>query len=132
MLSRKQLLGGATVKTGVVEISGGEIGIRAFNGAERVEFLEKATGELTDVESDYQAQIVCKCAIDEEGEPVFRADDVESIFTAIDGESLQKIVLAILDLSGLTADSAEELEKNSQSELSVVPGSDSQRQSAAQ
>lgn len=132
MLSRKQLLGGATVKTDVVKIHGGEIGIRAFNGAERVEFLQKASGDMAAVEDDYQAQIVCKCAIDEEGEPIFKEGDTEALFQAIDGDSLQKVVLAILDLSGLTAGSAEDLEKNSLSELSVVTGSDSPKQSAAQ
>lgn len=132
MLSRKQLLSGASVKTGVVKIHGGEIGIREFNGAERVDFLTTATDETVAVDMTYQAKIVCNCAIDKDGDRIFKDGDVDSVFSELGGEALQDIVLAVLALSGLTTDAAEELEKNSEGGLSVVDGSDSPKRLAAQ
>jgi hypothetical protein len=131
MLNRNDLLGKATLKRSIVDIGIGQVGIREMNGEEREEFLQLISGSEVSVEPGMQAKLVRYCAIDEDGDSIFTESDHEKI-NEMGGQTLEKIVLAIMDLSGITSDSSEELEKNSSGELSVVPGSDSPKQSVAQ
>ena len=131
MLSRKELLGKATVKRGEVMISTGVVGIREMNGAERDQYLAMMTESHFEIPAGLQAKLVRWCVIDENGDSLFTEDDDEHI-NQMGGQDLQAIVLAVMGLSGLTEDSVEELEGNSPGELSAVPGSSSPKQSVAQ
>ena len=131
MLGRKDLLGKATVKRSTVKISTGEVGIREMNGAERDIYLGLMTESNFEIPPGLQAKLVSWCVVDENGDSIFSADD-ENDINQMGGHDLQTIVLAVMNLSGLTEDSVEDLEGNSSGELSAVPGSNSPKLSAAQ
>lgn len=131
MLGRDQLLGKATLKRSSVEIELGEVGIRELNGREREEVLEMFVGSTAAITPGMQAKLARWCVVDENLDPVFQDGDEDQI-NAMSGRSLETISLAVLRLSGLTEDSAEDLEKNLPGEPSVGSGSGSPRLSAAQ
>lgn len=128
MLSRDQLLGLA--KTKAVHFEDGSVSVRELSGRQREIYLEKMTeGGFLNLPPGLQAQLACWCVVDEHGKRIFDDTDLDSI-NDMSGTRLQEIVLAILDVSGLTVESVENLEKNSESESSVEAGSDSQKLSA--
>lgn len=132
MLSKEQLLGRSVMKTVKVDLDRDFVMVRELSGVEREKYLDmmSESGYVT-LPKGLQQELACWCVVDENGERVFNDDDVERI-GQMSGSSLQKISLAILRVSGLTDDGVGELEKNSEGDLSAVPGSDSPKLSAAQ
>lgn len=110
----------------------GDLGIVELNGRERDEVLRgiTAAGREGEVPEGLQFRIVRWCVVDENREPLFTAEDDEGIGN-MSGSLIEKIVLAVLDLSGITEEGQEELGKNSESDPSDGAGSGSQKPLAA-
>lgn len=130
MLTRAELLGKYTIRTSSVHLPIGEVGIRELNGAEREQVFTmlSGAGELA-ISPGMQAKVAAWCVVDENLDAIFDAADEERI-NAMGGAALEKIVLAVLALSGISDEGAEAIEKNSSSEPSGVTGSGSRKVSA--
>lgn len=131
MLSRAELLSKKTLKHSTVKIALGEVGIRELNGREREDVFALLAGAELAITPGMQSKVALWCVVDENLDPVFEPGDEEKI-NAMGGKALEAIVLGVLALSGMTDASAEEIEKNSDSEPSGVTGSGSLKLSAAQ
>lgn len=132
MLTKRELLSKSMLRTVDVKLPAGVVTVREMNGAEREECLKRLTGATLVVDPGIQAQIACWCIVDENKDPVFEPGDVEAINTTMSGTALESIVLAALEISGLTGDAADDLAGNSEGGLSDVSGSSSPKLSAAQ
>lgn len=121
MLGRVDLLGKKTVKRDTVTISIGEVGIREMTGSEREKFMEFVSESEAQLPAGLQAMLVQWCAVDQNGDQLFDERDKDAI-SQMGGSDIEKIVLSILDLSGLSEKSVEDIKGNSTGDLNVVPG----------
>lgn len=120
LLTREQILGATDIITEVVPVPewGGEVLVRSLSGAERDRFeasIVDVRGKRRSVNLlNVRARLVALAIVDESGQQVFRAGDVEAL-GAKSAAALSRVFDAAQRLSGLSDDDVEELEKNSRS-----------------
>lgn len=120
LLTREQILGATDIITEVVPVPewGGEVLVRSLSGAERDRFeasIVDVRGKRRSVNLlNVRARLVALAIVDESGQQVFRAGDVEAL-GAKSAAALSRVFDAAQRLSGLSDDDVEELKKNSRS-----------------
>lgn len=120
LLTREQILGATDIITELVPVPewGGEVLVRGLSGAERDRFeasIVDVRGKRRSVNLlNVRARLVALAIVDESGQRVFRAGDVEAL-GAKSAAALSRVFDAAQRLSGLSDDDVEELEKNSRS-----------------
>lgn len=117
-LDRAAILGKTTLQTEMVDVPewGGQVEVRELTGAERDAweggFLAPGT---QDVKDDFmvnaRARLVVLAAIDDDGNQLFTADDMEAL-GQLSGAALSRVFFVATRLSGLNKDDLDELEKN--------------------
>lgn len=121
LLKRSEILAVDDLKTETVSVPewGGEVMVRSLTGAERDYFessIVSLDGKKTKTDlSNVRAKLVVVSCVDENGDSLFTAEDVEALGEK-SASALQRVFEVAQHLSGLTAADVEELAKNS------VPG----------
>ena len=99
---------------------GGAVIVRSLSGAERDKFessLIEGRGKDRKVNTDNtRARFAAMVMIDQNGNKLFKPGDVAALGNK-SAAALERVYEAGLRLSGMTADEAEELEGNSESEV---------------
>ena len=92
---------------------GGEIRIGRMNGTARDKWEKfvRALDKRSETEDNYRAMIVASCVIDEEGNPLFSALDLEAI-GRLPHNVLDQIIEAYQRLNGLQDQDVKEALKN--------------------
>jgi len=131
MLSRNEIINAKDCKTTQIDIPewGGAIYLRKWTGKDRSMFWSKsiraseAGAEVNwDTLFDNQVLVVAMSLCDEEGNKLFTTSDEDlAILSAKDGDVLQRLYTASIELNGMTAKSTEEAAKN----LSAIQKDDS-------
>lgn len=120
LLTKQQILDAEDIKTETVLVPewGGEVLVRGLSGAERDMFedrIVKREGKSTRVIlKDVRAKLAALCMVDEDGHRVFSDAEVAAL-TKKSAAGLQRVWEAARNLSGMTDEDVEELEKNSES-----------------
>lgn len=91
-LTREQLLTGGRLRTAVVEVDGGTVGVRGLTRAEAL--LVRGRGDTPDVQ---EPAIVLYGLCDPQLDPA----GVKELFDVLSAGDVQAIVAAITDLSGM-------------------------------
>ena len=118
LLTREQIKATNDIETRTVEVPewGGSVTVRSMTGKQRDAFeasFVQRTGKKTRVElHDIRAKLVAECAVDEHGNRLFTLDDVIWL-TEKSAAALERLAEAARDVSGMTDDDLEELQKNS-------------------
>jgi len=112
-MSTRDLLRASKPKVHPVEISIGKVHIRALTGSGRAAYLDLVAKYEPKAAPTHEIAILCLCH--ETGQLEFDLEKPEDIADVanMDGEDLQKIVLKLFEVSGLSKASAEAAEKNS-------------------
>ena len=117
ILNREQILAANDVKTKVVEVPewGGSVIVRGLTSLERDKALARIMNDNNQVDlnrlGELRVMIAAMAIIDEQGNPLFTEKDV----TALGQKSwsaIERISDAVLEISGLTQNALEQLEKN--------------------
>ena len=109
------------------------VGILELTGKQREIVANEtmsAAGKNMILPEGMQAKILRWCVVGDDKKPLFNAEDEDDI-AAMGGSTVEKLILAIFELSGLTESSMDDLAKNSESDLNAGPGSASQKSLAA-
>ncbi len=119
-LTRDQILAAPDVEVRPVEVPewGGTVYVRTLSGAQAEAY--HAMIREGETASNVRAKLVACAACDEQGNPLFSADDVEALGTR-SFRALDRVFEAALELNALGAAGAEAEEKNSE----TTPPSDS-------
>lgn len=115
VLSRDEILSVEDLRVRTVDVPewGGQVLVRELSAAER----DDLEGETIAIENESEksrnlrARIVVRCVVDEKGERVFGDKDAELVGRK-SGAAVDRIFQVASELSGLSKDSAETLEKN--------------------
>jgi hypothetical protein len=117
MLTREQILQANDLPTQEVPVPewGGSVLVRGLTGKERDEFemsMIQMTGPSVELRmQNARARLVALGCIDEQGNRLFTAKDVEAL-SRKSGAALDRVYSAIQKLSGLSADDMKELTAN--------------------
>lgn len=107
---------------------GGDVRLRTMSGAERDSFELEYQGTNR---ANIRARLIAKCAVDENGKPIFSDKDVAKL-----GQQsalvLDRLFEAACELNGLGDHDVEEMEKNSAAALDGGSTSESPRPSERQ
>lgn len=112
-MSTRDLLKAAKPKVHPVEISIGTVHVRALTGGGRAAYLDLVAKYEPKPVPTHEIAILGLCH--ENGQHEFelsKPDDVSDV-AGMDGDDLQKIVLKLFEVSGLSKESAEAAEKKS-------------------
>jgi len=90
----------------------GYVRVSALTARDRDKLEEQLAGSKPDW-SNFRARWAVRCMIDEKGNRLFRDDDAKAL-GAKSGRAVQTVFSAIQRLSGLTDESVEEMEGNSE------------------
>ncbi len=117
ILNREQILAANDVKTKVVEVPewGGSVIVRGLTSLERDKALARIMNDNNQIDlnrlGELRVMIAAMAIIDEQGNALFTEKDV----TALGQKSwsaIERISDAVLEISGLTQNALEQLEKN--------------------
>ena len=114
LLNRNQILEVKDIKTEIVEVPewGGSVLVKLLTGTERDQFEASVIDDKGKFKKDnVRAKLVLKCAVDEEGKPLFQAADLEAI-GAKSAAALDRIFSVAQKLNRMGAQDLEELAKN--------------------
>jgi hypothetical protein len=109
LLKREAILAANDVEVRDVEVPewGGAIRVRSMTVAERNEFAARA-GKESNI--SVGTWLVSRLAIDEEGNPVFKPEDVAAL-EAKNAKALDRLVSAVLQLNSVDEKKVDEAEK---------------------
>lgn len=119
-LTRDQILNANDLDRELVHVPewGGKLYVRAMTGAERDKFEASviSTNKRGQTESNFanlRARLVALCAVDEDGEALFRPTDIAALGRK-SARALQRVYDAAQRLNGMSSDDMEELAGNSE------------------
>jgi hypothetical protein len=122
LLTRKFILDQKELKRVLVEVPewGGSVWVREMTGKERDEYEGglmriHRQGKKTQITPNFtnsKARMASMCVVDENGKQVFSASDVGRL-GELSSKALNRIVDVAQELSGITEEDLEDLEKNS-------------------
>jgi len=122
ILTRQDIVDAQDIETETVEVAewGGAVMVRAMSGAERDQFqrslmVVRADGKRETTMVNLQAKLVAMCAIDEQGNLLFGADEVDHLAKK-SASAIERVFTVAQRLNGLAPDDLETAAKNS------VPG----------
>jgi hypothetical protein len=112
-MSTRDVLRKSKPKVAAVEISSGQVFVRALSGAGRSAYMDLVKSADPNAPAVHRIAALGLC--EEDGALVYRVDDEAAIkeLGESDGDDLQKIALKLFEISGLASKSVEEAEKNS-------------------
>lgn len=117
-VTRDQVLSAADIQTEAVDVPewGGTILVRGLTGAQRDELERfsvdvKGNGRISLKLANYRAKLVSLAAVDEDGQPLFTAADVEALGKK-SGVALDRVAEVAARLSGLSSGNVEDATKN--------------------
>ena len=109
MLSKEDILSAKDLKTKDVEVPewGGAVRVRTMTGADRMKFqhLVSAKGKK---ESGVIEALLIAAVVDDNGEPLFSADDLAALQSK-STKAIQRVFEAAAELNGLTDKSIDDL-----------------------
>lgn len=117
ILNREQILAANDVKTRVVEVPewGGSVIVRGLTSLERDRAIARMMNDKNQVDlnrlGEFRVMIAAMAMIDEQGNPLFTEKDVD-LLGKKSWSAIERISDAVLELSGMTQASLEQLEKN--------------------
>lgn len=125
LLTKEQILKAPDLQIEKVEVPewGGHIFVRGMTGTERDDWEQEITPNSAEQEvlkkdkskkhiiSQFRSRVVCRCACDEKGSPLFTKEDVE-VLGKKSALALDKVFSTAKRLSGIGAEEQEEVEKN--------------------
>lgn len=135
LLTKQAILNAADLRTEDVSVPewGGTVRARTLTGAERDAFESSMTvmvkGERQPNVRNLRARLVAACLVDEGGARLFDDGEVASL-GGKSAAALDRVFSICQRLNGFTAADVEDMEKNSASDQSAEPGSDSPAVSA--
>lgn len=134
LLTRDQVFAADDTQYVVVPVPewGGEIRLKSLSGAERDAFEQSSLSAEVEVGPDgesrrkvdlanIRAKLVAACAVDESGQRMFTADDIEALGRR-NGAALDRLKTAAEKLSKLRKKDLEELVKNSAAPAAPATG----------
>jgi hypothetical protein len=128
VLSKAEILTADDLRVERVAVAewGGQVVIRTMTGAQREQFLNYVTPDAEGKRNykHFNSALVCLCAIDETGHPLFTMEDVASLADK-HWRALETVAEACLALNALRADDLEEAKKNSSADPSAASSSPS-------
>jgi hypothetical protein len=136
LLGRDAILKATALPTEDVYVPfwGGTVRLRGLTGKGRDEYeasnMVWRDGRAYPDTANTRAKLVARCAVDEEGEPLFTQQDADAL-GELPGRELNLLWERALALSGLTEEDAEELAGNSPAAPSGGSTSGSRSRSAA-
>ncbi|KAI3591656.1 hypothetical protein D9X30_3481 [Cupriavidus sp. U2] len=132
ILSKKAILEAADLETKDVEVPewGGSVRVAVMSGRDRDEYYARQ-GEGKLPYSLFSASILVATVVDEDGKPLFTAEDIDPL-RAKSQAAMDRVLAVALKINGLGPGAIEEAEKNSDAAPSGDSGSASQLSSAAQ
>jgi CO/xanthine dehydrogenase FAD-binding subunit len=109
MLTREMILGADDLPKQEVAVPewGGSVYVRALTGAERVQFERVVFAATDEDEATVMAQLVALCTVDEQGNRLFTAEDVEAL-NRKNSRCLNKVASAAIMFNALSAEGVEE------------------------
>lgn len=114
LLGKEAILGADDIRTERVEIPewGGEVMVRGLTGRQRDQWEQSMTvrrGKKVEQDlRDFRARLAVLCVVDETGQPVFHAGDIDALANK-SGSALDKIYTVAAKLSGISEEDVEEL-----------------------
>lgn len=129
-LSKDQILSAADLETRVVSVPewGGEVTLRSMTGTDRDAYEQSITRIQGDKAvqnfANAKAKFLAKCIVDDDGELMFTS---ASDIVALGGKSnaaIERLFLAAADMNGLSDESIEAIEGNSDAAQSGASISD--------
>ena len=107
-ITREQALQAKDLNTETVSVPewGGDVIVKGMSGADRAVFLSSLSGE-NDFTVD--AKLLVKCLVDDNGSPLFES---AGEILSKNSQTIRKLAEVAGRLSGLSADSGAEAEKN--------------------
>jgi len=122
LLSRDQILGASDLTYEVVSVPewGGSVRVRTLTGTERDQFEASITtrkGKSVEMNlKNLRSRLVALCCVDVDGTRLFTSFDVDALGDK-SGSALDRVYTVAAKLAGITEKDAEELAKNSESDL---------------
>lgn len=114
LLNRNQILEAKDIKTEIVDVPewGGSVMVKLLTGTERDQLEASVIDDKGKFKKDnVRAKLVLKCAVDEEGKPLFQPADLEAIGSK-SSSALDRIFSAAQKLNRMGAEDIAELVKN--------------------
>lgn len=116
VLSKAEILAASDLRTERVAVPewAGEVRIRTMTGAQREQFLDHVAPDAEGKRAykQFNAALVCLCAVDEAGRPLFDLADAPALAEK-HWRALEQVAEACLALNALRADDLEDAKKNS-------------------
>lgn len=118
LLTRKQILEADDTQFEVIDVPkwGGKIRVRSLSGHDRARFemaIKPVVAEKTSGPTPTWRELLVSCAVvDADGKLLFEPADI-ALLGKRDAGTLDKVVEAVMRISGISAKDAKEYEKNS-------------------
>jgi len=129
LLTREQILGAQDIASEIVQVPewGGAVRVRAMTGKQRDTFEESLQvrdkgGKVRTSIVQFRAKLVAWTVVDENGQRLFSVADVQALGEK-SAAALTRVAEVASRLSSITADDAEEMIKNSESDQDASSGS---------